>query len=86
MLLQFILYTVSLCLVSFYDPRLDIEKKLSSILIICMSISSITFMLCFLFYVWTLKYDLHFVRLTLQILPDKEYFIDLNSDKHGQDL
>ena len=77
MLLQIILYTVSILLVSFYRPTLELEKSLSSSLIICMSINSIIFVFCYLFFIWTLKYDLLFVTLNMQILPDIEYFLDL---------
>jgi len=80
MLLQIILYTTSIFLVSFYKPVIELEKTLSSALIICMSVNSIIFVLCFLFFIWTLKYDLHYVTLNMQILPDIEYFLDLEEN------
>jgi len=77
---QIFLYFVSLLLVSYYTPQLELEKKLSSLLIITMSINSVLFVFCKMLFILTLKYDLYFVSMNLQILPDIEYFVDLEEN------
>jgi len=80
MTIQLFLYINSLIIVSFYDPKLSIEKTLFALLVSSMGINSMVFMFCHAFFIFTLKYDLFFVNITLEILPDVEYFVDFEEN------
>jgi len=80
MIVQLMSYLVSEILVAFYNPTIELEKQLLSNLIFTLSINSIVFVFCFILFVWTLKYDLFFVILNMQIMPDIEYFIDMEEN------
>lgn len=71
-----IIYFISLLLVSFYNPIIQIEKKLFTFLVICKEAISMLFILTYLIFVLSLKYDLFYVHLSLQIRPDVEFFVD----------
>jgi len=80
MFLQLFLYVISLILVSAYHPKIYLEELLTSMLMVSMTLNSMTFIFCKMFFIWTLKYDLYYVTMNLQILPDIEYFIDLEEN------
>jgi len=61
-------------------PKLSIEKTLFALLVSSMGINSMVFMFCHVFFIFTLKYDLFFVNVTLEILPDVEYFVDFEEN------
>jgi len=77
---QVFLFSVCLFLVSYYVPKISIEKNLFILIVSAMGVNSIIFILCMIFFIWTLKYDLYFVNLNLAILPDIEYFVDFEED------
>ncbi len=64
-------------LISFYNPIASSEKFLMNLVIICMFSNSLLFLLCNVLFIYSMKYDLYYVNLNLQIQPDIEYFIDL---------
>lgn len=76
-LYHFFLDCISLILVSYYHPVIDQEKFLMSLLIYSMSANSLLFLVCQAFFIFSLKYDLYYVNMNLQIRPDLEYFLDL---------
>lgn len=65
-------------LVSVYSPVIESEKYLLSILIVCLNANSLLFLLCQVLFIFSLKYDLYYVNLNLQIRPDLEYFVDFD--------
>jgi len=75
--IQLFCYCMSVALVSYYHPVIDQEKFLMSLLIYSMSINSTLFLVCQAFFIFSLKYDLYYVNMNLQIRPDLEYFLDL---------
>ncbi len=68
---------LSLLLISCYNPFIYPEKVLLNSLILCMNINSITFMFLHAFFILSLKYDMYYVNMNLNIRPDLEYFLDL---------
>ncbi len=68
-------------LISFYNAIILIEIYLSTFLIINLFINAVMFLMGNLLYVFTLKYDLEYVSLNLQIRPDIEYFVDLEENE-----
>ncbi len=72
---------IALILLSYYNAVISIEKFLSSLLIISLYINSATFLLSYILYIFTLKYDLHYISLNLMIRPDLEYFVDLDESE-----
>jgi len=80
MAVQVFCYFWSVLLVSFYNPIISQEQHLLSLLIICLSVNSFIFIACNLAFVFSLKYDLFYVSMNLQILPDLEYFLDLEEN------
>jgi hypothetical protein len=64
-------------LVTYYNPLINPEKFLITILIICLNTNSLLFMALQALFIFSLKYDLYYVNMNLQIRPDLEYFLDL---------
>jgi len=79
--LQVFLFVIALLIVSFYVPMIQVEKNLFVLLVSAMGVNSIIFTCCMIFFIWTLRYDLYFVNLNLEILPDIEYFIDFEENE-----
>ncbi len=69
-------YIFCLLLVSYYTPIIYIEKLLTSTLIILKEINSILFILSFLLFVVSIKYDMFYLYLDLNTRPDIEYFVE----------
>jgi len=69
-------YTFCLLLVSYYHPIIYAEKLLFCALIFLKEANSIVYLLCFLFFVVTLKYDFFYFYLNLNVRPDIEFFVD----------
>ncbi len=69
--------SVSMVLISFYNPLVGSEIFLVDLMIVCMFINSVLFVLSNILFIYSLKYDLDYVKLNLLIQPDLEYFIDL---------
>jgi hypothetical protein len=69
-------YIFCLLLVSYYTPIIYIEKLLTSTLIIMKETNSILFILSFLLFVVSLKYDMFYLYLDLNTRPDIEYFVE----------
>jgi len=80
--IQVFCYICSTILVSFYNPIISQEKSLLSLLIINFSINSLLFLSCLVFFIFSLKYDLYYVYMNLQIRPDIEYFIDMDIEEN----
>lgn len=68
---------VGIFLVSYYVPKSGMDDLLLSLLNVSIVINSILFLACQIFFIFSLKYDLFYIGLNLQIRPDTEYFIDL---------
>ncbi len=69
---------MSLLLISYYNAVISIEIFLSTLMIISLYLNSITFFLSFVVFIYTLKYDLFFITMNLEIRPDIEYFVDID--------
>lgn len=69
-------YIFCLLLVSYYTPIIYIEKLLTSTLIILKEINSVLFILSFLIFVVSIKYDMFYLYLDLNTRPDIEYFVE----------
>ena len=78
---QIALFFLELLIVSYYTPKVTIEKNLFILIVSAMGINSVVFFLCMIFFIWTLRYDLYFVNLNLSLLPDLEYFVDFDVEK-----
>lgn len=76
MFVNLVLYLSCLIIISLYQPYISIEKLFMSLLIGLKEVNSILFIFNYLFFILTLKYDLFYVHLNLQIRPDIEYFFD----------
>jgi len=74
--ISLIIYFVSLVLISYYTPVIHLEKLLMGFIIICKELNSIIFIFNFLVFVLTMKFDLYYIFLNLQIRPDVEFFLD----------
>ena len=69
-------YFFCLLLVSFYNPVIYIERLLTSSLIVLKEINSVLFLVCFLMYFATLKYDFFYFFIALNTRPDLEFFVE----------
>jgi len=69
------LYFSCLLIISYYQPIIAIEKLFTSILVVLKEINSIMFILNYVFFVFTLKYDLQHIQMHLEVRPDMEYFV-----------
>ena len=67
-------YILSLLIVSFYNPIIFSEKILFSFLILLINLNSTFFLIMQYTFIFTLKYDLYYVNLNLEVQPDMEYF------------
>ena len=76
MVMNLMLYFTCLIIISYYDHAIKIEKHFISFLVLLKEINSIFFILNFLLFTLSMKYDLFYVHLNLHIRPDIEYFID----------
>lgn len=81
--LQIIFYTICLAITSFYIPKIQIERTLFFFSISLLGVNSCIFLFSLVFFVWTLKYDLYFINLNLEIMPDLEYFVDFEEKRLG---
>jgi hypothetical protein len=64
-------------LLIYCGPYSKIEIIIFSLLIKILIINTIIFLICLCIFIFTLKYDLQCIQLNLSILPDLEYFVDL---------
>lgn len=65
-------YLFNFCIISIYNPIIYTEKVLISIMILIININSIFFSIMQVSFIFTLKYDLYYVNLHLEIRPDLE--------------
>jgi len=70
--------------ISFYNPIIYTEKVLISSMIAMINVNSFFYLLMQIFFVLTLKHDLFYVNLHLEIRPDLEYFIECDRDEDFQ--
>lgn len=84
MFVQLICYLFNLLFISFYNPMIYTEKVLISSMIIMINLNSLFYSLMQIFFVLTLKHDLYYVSLHLEIRPDLEYFIECDEDFHAE--
>jgi len=73
-------YTFCLLMLSYYNPIIKIEQYLTSMLLVSKETNSIFFLFNFLLFIISLRYDLVYVHLNLQIRPDIEYFVDIEEN------
>lgn len=71
---------LSMLLVSYYTPIISQEKVLLGLLMVCLCFNSGLFYLCHITFIFSLKYDLYYVNMNLQVRPDLEYFIDFEEN------
>jgi hypothetical protein len=71
-------YIINYILISYYHPIIYSEKILLSSLIIIINFNCIAFYFLFAFFIFTLKYDIYYVNLQLQLIPEIEFFTDDN--------
>lgn len=76
MTVNFVLYLSCLIIISYYEPIITIEKNFTVLLMIMKEVNAILFLVNYLLYILTIKYDLNFVQLNLEMIPDMEFFID----------
>lgn len=69
-------YFICLLLISYYNPVIYFEKFVMSALIVCKEINSILYLLCFILFVNSMKYDFFYMYLDLNSRPDLDYFIE----------
>ena len=67
-------------LISLYNPMIFTEKILLSLMIFTMNINCIVFFYMFSLFVFTMKYDLYYVNLQLEVIPDLEFFLDAQEE------
>lgn len=67
-------YILSLVIISFYNPIIFSEKILFSLLILLINLNSTFILIMQYTFIFTLKYDLYYVNLNLEVQPDMEYF------------
>lgn len=70
------LYSSCLVLVSYYKPIIPLEKLFISIIFLLKELNSIMFLLDFILFILTLKYDLMYLHMNLNMRPDLEYFME----------
>ena len=80
MFVQLICYLFNLLFISFYNPIIYTEKVLISSMIVMINLNSVFYFIMQIFFVLTLKHDLYYVNLHLEIRPDLEYFIECDED------
>lgn len=80
MFMQLICYIFNLLFISFYNPIIYTEKVLISSMILLINLNTVFYYIMQIFFVLTLKHDLYYVNLHLEIRPDLEYFIECDED------
>lgn len=75
MFIQLFFYTFNYIILSFYNPVIYPEKMLVSCMIYLINLNAIFYYIMQVAFVFTLRYDLYYVNLHLEIRPDIEYFI-----------
>jgi len=70
------LYYSCLVLVSYYKPIIAIEKLFVSFAFLLKEVNSIMFLLDFMLFILTIKYDLMYLHTNLNMRPDIEYFME----------
>ncbi len=84
MFVQLVSYLFNMMFISFYNPIIYTEKVLISSMIAMINVNSFFYLLMQIFFVLTLKHDLFYVNLHLEIRPDLEYFIECDRDEDFQ--
>ncbi len=85
--LQVFLYSVSVLIVSYYSPKLALEKNLFMLIVSSIGVNSIVYLICMIGFIWTFKYDIYFVNFHMVVLPDSDTEVDLliDYDNLGRD-
>lgn len=73
-------YIFNYLLISLYNPMIFTEKILLSTMVILINVNSIAFYYMFAVFVFTMKYDLSYVNMQLEVLPDLEFFLSEQED------
>jgi hypothetical protein len=76
MFVNIMLYLACLVLVSYYKPTISYDKLFISFIFFLKEINSIFFLLEFMLYNLSLKYDLMYLHMNLNLRPDLEYFME----------
>lgn len=79
MLMQYTLYCLSLLMVSYYNPVIQIEKVMMGVLVVCLDVNSYLLWVSLQFYVFMIKFDIYYINMNLLIRPDLEYFLDVEN-------
>jgi len=69
-------YLFNYFLISLYQPLVNSEKILLSLMIIVININCIMYFYLFTIFIFTFKYDLYYVNLQLELIPEIEFFTD----------
>lgn len=75
-IVNIMLYISCLSLVSYYKASIKIEKVFISIMFLLKEINAIMLILNFMLFTLSLKYDLSYIHLNLNMRPDMEYFVE----------
>lgn len=86
MFVQFVCYLFNLLFVSYYNPVIYSEKILISSMILILNANTVFYYVMQIFFVLTLRHDLYYVNLHLEIRPDLEYFIEYDEDNSKSKL
>lgn len=73
-------YIFNILLISLYNPMIYTEKILLSSMIFTMNLNCITYFFMFTMFIFTLKYDLTYVNMQLEVIPDLEFFMDAEEE------
>lgn len=76
MTINILLYISCLSLVSFYTPNIKIDKLFISFVFLMKEINSILFIFNYMLFTFSLKFDLMYLHLNLNMRPDMEYFME----------
>jgi hypothetical protein len=80
MFIQTILYITNYFMISFYEPLIYTEKILLSTLILIINVNNVIFYYMFAIFVYTMKYDIYYINLQLQVIPELEFFLDTEEE------
>lgn len=80
MFTQKVCYMFNFVLISFYNPMINSEKILLSAMVFTINLNCIVYYFMFAMFVYSMKYDLCYVNMQLEVIPDLEFFVDENED------
>lgn len=73
-------YILNSLLISYYNPLIYTEKVLLSTLIVMINLNCVLFFYLFIVFIFTMKYDIYYVNLQLELIPEIEFFSDAEEE------